>query len=151
IPRRLGPNAAPDEIPTRMNAFSRLDLQPESDGILIVRFRDRRIADERSIRETGDQLLAVTGEAPQPTRIILDFSGVDLVSSRFLGKLILVQRRVDALVGRLRLGEVSGAVASVLQSSNMDRLFAIDRDRLAALEAIRSASCPPPRASFCRR
>jgi anti-sigma B factor antagonist len=67
--------------------------------------------------------------------LILDFSSVDLISSTLLGKLILLQRRVDGTGGKLRLCEMSGTVRSVFKTSNLDRLFAIDRDRREALEA----------------
>jgi anti-sigma B factor antagonist len=70
--------------------------------------------------------------------MILDFSGVELVSSAMLGKLILLQRRVDAEGGRLRLCELSLGVRAVFKSTNLDRLFKIDRDLAAAMEEVRA-------------
>lgn len=116
-----------------MAAPPHIDLD-EADGVRVVRFRDRRLYDDRTVREAADQILgAVAGGGP--VRLLIDFSGVDLVSSSLLGKLILLQRRVDASGGRLRLCEMSPTVRAVFRTSNLDRLFAIDRDRREALEA----------------
>jgi anti-sigma B factor antagonist len=49
--------------------------------------------------------------------------------------LIVLQRRVDASQGKLRLCELSKTVDAVMKTTNLDRLFGIDRDRAAALTA----------------
>jgi anti-sigma B factor antagonist len=116
-----------------MAVQTRIDLT-EVDGVRVIRFHDRQLFDDRTVREVGEQLQAATPSSG-PIRLILDFSGVDLVSSSLLGKLILLQRRVDASGGRLRLCEMSSGVRSVFKTSNLDRLFAIDRDRRESLEA----------------
>ena len=116
-----------------MAAQARIDLS-EVDGVRIVRFRDRRLFDENTVREVADQVHAATPDTGA-IRLILDFAGVDLVSSSLLGKLILLQRRVDASGGKLRLCEMSGVVRAVFKTSNLDRLFAIDRDSRESLEA----------------
>lgn len=116
-----------------MAAPVRIDVQ-DSESVRVVRFRERQLFDERTVREAADQVFAACPTAG-PIRMILDFSGVDLVSSSLLSKLILLQRRVDASGGKLRLCEMTSVVRSVFRTSNLDRLFAIDRDRREALEA----------------
>ena len=59
---------------------------------------------------------------------MIDFTDVGLISSSLLSKLILLQRRVDASRGKLRLCELSPVLQSVFRTSNLDRLFTIDRD-----------------------
>jgi anti-sigma B factor antagonist len=116
-----------------MAAQTRIDLS-EVEGVRVIRFLDRQLFDDRTVREAADQVHAATPSSG-PIRLILDFSGVDLVSSSLLGKLILLQRRVDASGGKLRLCEMSNVVRSVFKTSNLDRLFTIDRDRRESLEA----------------
>ena|SRR5438309_2949561 len=116
-----------------MAVTARIDLS-EVDGVRVIRFRERQLFEDRTVREAADQVFAAT-PATGPIRLILDFTGVDLVSSSLLGKLILLQRRVDASGGKLRLCEMSNAVRAVFKTSNLDRLFAIDRDRRESLEA----------------
>lgn len=108
----------------------------ESDGARVVRFKDRMVFDERTVREVGEQIGASLPNDGNPLRVVLDFSGVDLISSSLLGKLILLQRRIDSTGGRLRLCELSPTVQAVFRTSNLDRLFAIDRDCAAALGSV---------------
>ncbi|WP_435015945.1 STAS domain-containing protein [Tundrisphaera sp. TA3] len=98
----------------------------------IVSFRDRLLFDDRTVREVSEQLGAALPNDGTPIRLVLDFSGVDLISSSLLGKLILLQRRVDNSGGKLRLCELTPTVQSVFRTSNLDRLFGIVRDRHAA-------------------
>jgi anti-sigma B factor antagonist len=113
----------------------RIDLR-ERDGVKVVRFHDRHLFDERTVREVADQVGAALPDDGTPIRLVLDFSDVALISSSFLSKLILLQRRVDASRGKLRLCEMSPVVQQVFRTSNLDRLFHIDRDQTAALAAV---------------
>lgn len=117
-----------------MPVSSRISLT-NHEGVTVVRFFESRLFDDAIVREVGDQLMAAL-PAGAKTRFILDFSGVELVSSAMLGKLILLQRRIDAAGGKLRLCETGESVRSVFKSTNLDRLFAIDRDVRASIEAL---------------
>ena len=66
----------------------------ETNGITVIRFQDRQLFDERTVREVADQILAALPNDNSPIRLILDFSDVNLISSTLLSKLILLQRRV---------------------------------------------------------
>jgi anti-sigma B factor antagonist len=111
-------------------------LVTEAEGAQVVSFNDRLLFDDRTVREVSEQLNAALPNDGKPIKLVLDFSGVDLISSSLLGKLILLQRRVDGSGGKLRLCELTPTVQSVFKTSNLDRLFGIVRDRAAALEAM---------------
>ena len=118
-----------------MPATPRIEVA-ESDLARIIRFKDRMVFDDKTVREVGEQISAALPNDGKPLRVILDFSGVELISSSLLGKLILLLRRIDSTGGRLRLCELSPTVQSVFRTSNLDRLFAIDRDQTASLAAV---------------
>jgi anti-sigma B factor antagonist len=107
----------------------------DADGVKVVRFHDHQLFDERTVRETADQIAAALPNDGSPIRLVVDFSDVSLISSTFLSKLILLQRRVDATRGRLRLCEMSAIIQQVFRTSNLDRLFKIDRDQRTAIES----------------
>ncbi len=107
----------------------------ETNGITVIRFQDRQLFDERTVREVADQILAALPNDNSPIRLILDFSDVNLISSTLLSKLILLQRRVANSSGKLRLCEMSPVIQQVFRTSNLDRLFSIDRDQRAALDS----------------
>jgi anti-sigma B factor antagonist len=118
-----------------MAAIPRIEVRVENDAQVIT-FKDRLVFDDRTVRETAEQISAALPNDGTPIRVVIDFSGVELISSTFLGKLILLQRRIDGTGGKMRLCEMSGTVASVFRTSNLDRLFSIDRDQRAALEHV---------------
>ncbi len=105
----------------------------DKDGIQVVSFRDRLLFDDKTVRETADQLNAALPSGGKPLRLALDFTGVDLISSSLLGKLILLLRRVEGGGGRIILCELSPTVQAVFKTSNLDKLFKVVRDRTAAL------------------
>ena len=106
----------------------------EANGVLVIRFTDRQLFDERTVREVADQILAALPNDGSPIRLILDFTDINLVSSTLLSKLILLQRRVATSGGKLRLCELSPVIQQVFRTANLDRLFTIDRDQRTALD-----------------
>jgi anti-sigma B factor antagonist len=117
-----------------MPATTHIDAR-DIDDVKVIRFRDRQLFDERTVREVAEQIAAVLPNDGTPIKVVIDFTDVALLSSSFLSKLILLQRRVDASHGKLRLCEMSAIVQSVFRTSNLDRLFTIERDQRAALAA----------------
>jgi len=115
-----------------MTSTSRINVR-EVDGVKVVRFQDRHLFDERTVRDVSEQISAILPNDGTPIRVVLDFSDVALISSSLLSKLILLQRRVDASQGRLRLCEMSPVLQQVFRTSNLDRLFHIDRDQRTSL------------------
>ncbi len=109
----------------------------DANGIKIVRFNDQLLFDERTVREVSEQIAISLPSDGTPIRLVLDCSEVNLISSSMLSKLILIQRRIDATRGKLRLCELSPILQQVFRTSNLDRLFAIDRDQRTSLEALK--------------
>ena len=106
------------------------------DSVQVVSFRERLLFDDKTVRDVSDQMNAALPNDGKVIRLILDFTGVDLISSSLLGKLILLLRRVEGGGGRLVLCELSPTVRSVFKTSNLDKLFKIVRDRAVALTEV---------------
>lgn len=119
-----------------MAAPSRIQAS-EQDGVIVVRFNERQLFDERTVREAAEQISVSLPNDGSAIRIVLDFSEVGLISSTLLSKLILIQRRVDSTGGKVRLCELSPVLQQVFRTSNLDRLFTIDRDLRSSLEALK--------------
>jgi anti-sigma B factor antagonist len=107
----------------------------EVDEIKVVRFLDHQLFDERTVREIADQIAAALPNDGSAIRLILDFTDVSLISSTFLSKLLLLQRRIDGTRGKLRLCEMSPLIQNVFRTSNLDQLFKIDRDQRTAVDS----------------
>ena len=108
----------------------------DSNDVKIAKFRDQQLFDERAVREATEQISSALPADGSPIHLILDFTEVSLVSSTLLSKLILLQRRVDGSHGQMRLCELSPIVQQVFRTSNLDRLFKIDRDQRTAIESL---------------
>ena len=117
-----------------MAVTSRIQVN-EADGVKVIRFQDNQLFDERTVREASDQIAAALPNDGSPIRLVVDFSDVGLISSTFLSKLILLQRRIDQTRGKLRLCEMSQIIQQVFRTSNLDRLFKIDRDQRTAIDS----------------
>ena len=117
-----------------MAAPSRIQFR-DVDGVKVVRFNDHQLFDERTVREAAEQVAINLPNDGTPIYLVIDFSDVSLISSTLLSKLILIQRRVDATRGKLRLCELSPVLQQVFRTSNLDRLFTIDRDERTSLSA----------------
>jgi anti-sigma B factor antagonist len=125
-----------------MAATPRISLT-EADGVPVIQFLERRLFDEPSVRDVSDQLFAALPRDGKPIALIVDFANVEMISSAMLGKVILLQRRIDSTGGRLCLCSLRPAVQDVLRTTNLDRLFRVVRDRREAREAF---GTPPARA-----
>ena len=64
-----------------------------TDDVSIVEFADRKILEELSIQEIGEELHQVV-EAEPGIKLLLDFRNVDHLSSAALGMLITLNKRV---------------------------------------------------------
>ncbi len=115
-----------------MPATVRIETSMVGD-VHVVQFLDRQLFDERIVREIAEQVSEILPSDGSPIKAVLDFSNVELISSSLLSKLIMILRRVDASRGQLRLCELSPILQAVFKTSNLDRLFKIDRDQRAAL------------------
>ena len=105
----------------------------EEDGVPIVRFLDRNLLDETIVRAIHEQIDA--GLRPgEPIRLILDFSNVSMVSSAFIGRIVLLHRRASESGGLLLLCELGPAVRDAFRTTNLDRVLKITRTRREARE-----------------
>ena len=97
----------------------------ETDGIQFVEFSDRKILDEVSIAEIGEELLALAAAAPQ-VRMLLNFKNVDHLSSAALSMLLSLRKRVvDEQQGTLKLSDITPQIFEVFKITRLNKLFDI--------------------------
>jgi anti-anti-sigma factor len=100
-----------------------LDVEDEGDAT-IVRFVHGRIMDEAIIMAIGQQLFSLVELGRHNVRI--DFTGVDLLASAMLGKLVSMQKRLQAVGGHLVLCNLDPALQEDLATSKLDKYFRIE-------------------------
>lgn len=105
----------------------------EKDGVNIVQFCDRKILDELSINETGDQLRTVI-EGKPGIRLLLNFQNVEHLSSAALGMLITLDKLVKERRGKMRLSNINPQIYEVFKITRLNKLFDIHSNAGEALE-----------------
>lgn len=114
-------------------ATQRIDVTKCGD-ISVVTFRDRKILDETAIQELGAELFGLV-ELDNRKAILLDFAGVEFLSSAALGKLITFDRKVKNSKGRLKMCGVAPGILEVFQVTKLNKVFDIRPDAAEALAA----------------
>jgi anti-sigma B factor antagonist len=111
----------------------RLEVVPIGD-VTVVNFVDRKILDEQNIQIIGEQLFSLVDEQGLK-KILLNFGNVEYLSSAALGKLITLNKKVQAAGGRLILCNIDPQIHEVFEITKLDKFFKIEKEEQAALQA----------------
>ncbi len=103
------------------------------DGICFVEFADRKILEELSINEIGDELSTLINEH-KPVNLLLDFKNVEHLSSAALGMLITLNKNVAGQSGQLKLSNIKPQIFEVFKITRLHKVFDI-YDSAAAAKA----------------
>jgi anti-sigma B factor antagonist len=106
----------------------------EIGDVTVVRFVDRKILDPANIQELGDELFGLVEEDNRKS-LLLNFSRVEFLSSAALNKLIMLDRKVKAHKGRLKLCDLRPEIQEVFMITKLNQLFDIREDEAEALAA----------------
>lgn len=93
-------------------------------GVILVEFADRKIIEELSISEIGDELSNLV-DGQSGVKILLSFKNVGHLSSAALGMLITLNKKVTGQNGRLRLSDITPQIYEVFKITRLNKLFEI--------------------------
>ncbi len=118
---------------TQQPRRQRLEVEDVGD-VAVVNFIDKKILDEQNIQMIGDDLFRLVDELGR-RKILLNFKKVEFLSSAALGKLITLNRKVQAVRGKLILCSITAEIREVFQITKLDKLFTIHAEEQAAMQA----------------
>lgn len=98
----------------------------------VVQFTEKKILDELSIKEIGEELFELV-DTDKKSRLLLNFEAVEFLSSAALGKLITLNKKVRALKGELRLCCIHPDIGEVFRITKLDKLFDLCKTEEKAL------------------
>ena len=118
-------------------ADTSVDLLIERDGdVTIILIRSPRVAVDMS--DSFEEQVVRTLAGIERPKVVIDFDGVDFISSAMLGKLIKLNGRVVAdQQGQLGLASLAERIAEVFKITGLEKLFSIHKDRDEALAALK--------------
>lgn len=114
-----------------MAGYRRLQVNDVGE-VCVVRFRDQKIIEDINIQEWGQELFQLV-DAENRQKLLLNFSGVDFLSSAALGKLITLDKKAKARGGILKLCNIRPEIYEVFAITKLNRLFDIKDDESDAL------------------
>ena len=106
----------------------------ETDTARIVEFADRKILEEISISEIGDELSKLVQDNPG-INLLLSFHHVEHLSSAALGMLITLNKEIEGKSGKLKLSEITPQIYEVFKITRLNKLFDIYDTRDEALKS----------------
>lgn len=104
-----------------------------------VRFSDKKIVDSANIEEMGEEMTSLV-DTEKMKHVLLNFDGVDFLSSAALNKLILMDKKVKQVGGILRLCNLKAEIMEVFTITRLNRVFDI---RKTESEALKAFGVPP--------
>jgi anti-sigma B factor antagonist len=116
-----------------MSEQQRLNVSEVGD-VSVVRFVDQKILDEAKIQQLGQELFELV-EVDGRSKILLNFTSVEFLSSAALGKLITLDKKVKGQDGQLKLSNIRPEIYEVFAITKLNKLFDIKDDEVDALAA----------------
>src|SRR5262249_41349379 len=103
--------------------------------ITLVRFDRRRILSEETIETIAGQLSGLV-QSDRHRKLVLNFATIDRLATAMLGKLVLLQSKLQALGGRLVLCNVAPHLYEIFSLLKLRQILSIYRGEPEALEAL---------------
>ena len=120
-----------------MSGYNHLDVS-EHDDVTIVRFKGRPLLVNDSVLAGIGNALGDLTDAPESCKLIVDFGGVEDVSSAMLGILVMLRNNMAVSRGQLVLCGLSPEVREFVYETTLSQLFEI---RESAADAFSAFAC----------
>ena len=116
-----------------MGNFECIDLDSVKD-VSVVKFKDQKVMVPSRIETMGKELLSLV-EGDESEHVLINFDNVSFFSSAAINKLIVLEKRIKALGGKIRLSNLRPEVRDLFSYTNLDSLFQIKEEQEEALES----------------
>ena len=102
--------------------------------ISIVRFKDEKVMDPSRIEKLGEELMSLAGDE-DPRNLLINFEDVRFFSSAAINKLIVLEKRMRAGGGEMKLSNLRPEVRDLFSFTNLDGLFDIRDEQSEAINS----------------
>ncbi len=111
------------------------------DDVSVVKLKDAKVMAPAQVETLGDELLSLVesnsgGDGPQASaNVLINFENVRFFSSGAINKLIVLEKRVRANGGQIRLSNMQPEVRDLFSYTNLDQMFDILSTQAEAIES----------------
>lgn len=106
-----------------------------TENAIVADLAMEKILEETDINALENSLMPLV-EQNSAVNLIIDFSGVQFLSSAVLGLLIRVSKKVYESQGQLKLSGINPKILEVFRITRLDKVFEIYADRTQALDSL---------------
>ncbi|MFV1964529.1 MAG: STAS domain-containing protein [Pirellulaceae bacterium] len=107
------------------------------EDVVVVCFTDAKILDEARIQQIGKEMAEMAASASTTKKMLVNFQGVQFMSSAMIGKLVLLNKKCKATEIDLKLCQISSNVLEVFKITRLNKVFEIHADEEKALKAFK--------------
>ena len=104
----------------------RIDIE-EINGVTVARLLEKKILDEANIEALGQELFALVDKDGR-TKIVLDFTHVEYLSSAALWKLITMHKKTTTAKGKLALCKIQKDILDVFKITQLNKVLTLCTD-----------------------
>lgn len=121
---------------TSVSSYRHLYVRKQGNAI-VVQFDKHQILDELAVKEITEELCSVADRAGSH-HLVVNLSKVVGLSSSMLGKLVMLQNRMEQKKRQLRLCNVGAEIRDVLAATKLHRILHVSESEDDALRAFAS-------------
>ena len=109
--------------------------------VSVVKLKDEKVMAPAQIETLGVELLSLVETNPNEdggstgTNVLINFENVRFFSSGAINKLIVLEKRVRAGGGKIRLSNMQPEVRDLFSYTNLDQMFDILSNQTEAIES----------------
>ena len=109
----------------------------QKEDILCVYFTDAKILDEARIQQIGKELVekAAAAAGSESKKMLVNFQGVQFMSSAMIGKLVLLNKKSKTDKVDLKLCNITPNVLEVFKITRLNKVFDIQGDEDKAMKS----------------
>ncbi len=115
--------------------FECIELDSVED-VSVVKFKDPKVMDPSRIETMGKELLSLVKE-DETENVLINFENVSFFSSAAINKLIVLEKRIRAQGGQIRLSNLRPEVRDLFSYTNLDSMFQIKDKQSEAIESFK--------------
>lgn len=116
-----------------MGQFECIKLD-DVDAISVIKFVDDKVMDPSRIEQLGKELMSLTND-DEKKNLLINFENVRFFSSQAINKLIVLDKRMKAAGGKIRLSNLRPEVRDLFSYTNLDSVFVIRDEQSEAIES----------------
>ena len=109
--------------------------------VSVVKLKDEKVMAPAQVETLGAELLSLVETTPTEdgdgagTNVLINFENVRFFSSGAINKLIVLEKRVRAGGGQIRLSNMQPEVRDLFSYTNLDQMFDILSNQTEAMES----------------